>query len=207
MACPASCAPSDLVENPTTCVPTTRRRTFSRFIFFACNTTLPTVMPGNIKPLFDDGSIVSSSSLVFPNGLPDPNFEEVIYDECTPAQQVPASRVIDFEDRIAISTSTGSPAVVNEYFNYLFWRDKMANRFSLSYGIVYCNGDVYIPKDSNDVPYTASLNAYLSYQKPQANGGGWIEFIKGQLAFQNDPLDLANNPVPDFNLNTEGIII
>lgn len=206
--CPASCNDTTLIGLPTAaCVPSLRRRTFSRFIFFNCGTTLPDPMPGSIKPLFDDGSIVSSSSLVFPNGLPDPSFEDVVYDECSAPVPEATGRLIDFEDRIAISNTSGSPATTNAYYNYVFWKDKYDNRFNLSYGIVYCNGDVYIPKDSDGNPYQASLNAFISYQKPGTNGGGWIEFIKGTLNFPNDPFAITNNPVPDFNLTTEGIVL
>lgn len=211
MSCPASCADIELTANPTTdCVPSIRRRTFSRFIFFSCGLDLPNPMVGNIKPLFDNGSIVASSTLVFPNGLPDPSFEDVVYDECSPVVPEVSGRLIDFEDRLAIDSNSGSPAIRDEWFNYTFWKNKWDNRFAVSYGIVYCNGDVYIPKIEKDggfIPYTAILNAFISYQKPQIQGGGWIEFIKGTLNFSNDPLALTNDPRPDFNLTTEGIVI
>lgn len=206
--CPASCNDNTLIANPTTsCVPSVRRRTFSRFIFFNCGMTLPDPMPGSIKPLFDDGSIVSSSTLTFPNGLPDPTFEDIQYDECSTPVPEATGRLVDFEDNIAISYTSGSPATTNAYYNYIFWADKMRNRYNMSYGMVYCNGDVYIPKDADFVPYTATLNAFISYRKPGQAGGQWFEFIKGTLNFANDPFALIDNPVPDFNLNTEGIVL
>jgi hypothetical protein len=206
--CPAACGGITLVANPTTsCVPSIRRRSFSRFLFFACSTTLPDPMPGSIAPLFADGTIVASSSLVFPDGLPDPSFEDVVIDECSAPLPVASGRIINFLDKYAISETTGSPAVTNSYWNYNFWKNKLDNRFAISYGIVYCNGDVYIPKDSNSNPYTAMLNAFISYEKPATNGGGWVEVIKGTLSFANDPFDITNLPAPDFNLTTEGIVI
>lgn len=206
--CPAACSDITLLANPTTdCVPSIRRRSFSRFFFFPCSTVLPDPMPGSIKPLFDDGTIVVSSSLVFPDGLPDPSFEDVVIDECSASLPVASGRVIPFLDKYAISKTTGSPGVTNSFWNYNMWKDKMDNRFAISYGVLYCNGDAYVPKDSNGNPYTAMLNAFISYEKPATQGGQWIEVIKGTLSFGTDPFDLTNLPIPDFNLTTEGIVI
>lgn len=203
--CPASCSDITLIGNPTTnCVPSLRKKTISRLLFWPCSVDLPTPITGNIKPLFDDGTIVYSSSLanIVVN---DPNFDDVVYDECSPVDKVPSTREITFEDRFAISKTSGSPATTNTYFDYDFWQDKLSNRFSLRFGIVYCDGDVEIPKDDNGNSLTATITVFRSWQKPQTQGGQWIEFKKASIVFQGDPFSLSSKPA--FNLSDEGIVL
>lgn len=204
--CPAACDDITLIGLPTeNCVPSLRQTTPSRLFFFPCSTVLPDPLPGNIKPLFDDGTIVYSSALAN-IAFEDPAFDDVLYDECSPVDKVVSTRTMTFEDRFAISkTTVTSPAGTDPYFDYKFWADKQKNRFTMRYMIGYCNGDVIIPADELGNYLTASLTIYRAYQKPQTQGGKWIEFKKATITFQGDPIGLTVEP--SFNLTTEGIVL
>lgn len=203
--CPSSCAGNTLIGLPTAnCVPSLRRDTPNRLFFFPCDLDLPDPIQGNIKPLFDDGTIVYSSPLAN-IVLNDPNFDDVIYDECSPADKVVSTREMTFEDRFAISKTSGSPATTNDYFDLDVWQDKINNRFRMRYMIGFCSGNVIIPTDENGDYLTAILTLYRSYQKPQTQGGKWIEFKRGSIVFQGDPFNLTVKPA--FNLADENIDI
>jgi hypothetical protein len=202
--CPSSCTDIALLANPqAACTTSLRRKTLSRIIFFPCNTTLPNPMTGAaMKALFDDGTIVASSKLAN-IGVNDPTTEDVVIDECSPTEKVIMTRAIDFEDRVAIALSAGSPLATDLYKDYDFWKDKLAYQMQLSYGFVFCDGDVIVPRDPvSNIPLTATLFGFISYQKAQTQGGAWVEFKKFTLTFLGDPLNFFK---PDFNEITAGI--
>lgn len=202
MSCPSACGDPDIIANPqANCATSIRRKTLSRILFYPCNTVLPDPLPGNIKPLFDDGTIVASMTLAN-IVVEDPQTEDIVVDDCTAPRQFITTRAITFEDRNAI-TDTGSPA--NDYFDYSFWQNKNNIQQQLSYMFAYCDGDVVIPVDENGNNLTAALLVFLSWQKSSNPGGKSIEFKKGRIVFQGDPFNMSITPA--FNLVTEGIIL
>lgn len=205
MACPAACGDITLIRNPLTdCQLTTREDTLSRIAFFDCNTTLPDPITGAaMKALFDNGTIVVSSKLANIT-WDDPATEDYVISECDPAQQRIVGRTMNFEDRFAISSVTGSPAVTDPYFDYKFWQDKIDNQAVVNYLLIYCNGNVRFPRDRNGNPLGASINAFINYQKPQTQGGQWMEFKRGIIRFAGDPLAF-HTATPIFNHSDAGI--
>lgn len=107
-----------------------------------------------------------------------------------------------FNDKTSVTTSAASPSDINIYADYDFWQDKNDNQTRLNYGIVYCNGDVKIARDTDGTLLNASVSAILNYQKA-TNGGKSTEFKQVSIVFQGDPLALTNKP--EFNLVDAGI--
>lgn len=198
--CPIECA-EDLIANPDgDCVLAIRKKTISRLSFFVCSTDLPDPMDdAAILALYNDGSIVLSSELANIT-LDDPTYEDVIVSACRVAQRVVVSRQMTFEDRVAITFS--SPA--NAYHDYAFWNDKLTNQTKLNYIVHYCDGDSVIARGDTGTLLTASITAFLNWQKPATQGAGDIEFKSITVNFNGDPLALSN--VPEFNLYTAGIL-
>lgn len=207
MACPASCNSIELLRNPAAGCETSRReKTLSRIAFFPCSTTLPDPLTGNIEALFTDGTIVASMPLgnVVVN---DPNISEIMMNECDPMDRKIDTREITFEDRYAVAKDLAtSPATVDEYWDYSFWQNKNDVQTSLAYMLIYCDGDVIIPKQRNGQLMTATILVFLSWQKPSTQGGRWVEFKKGSILFQGDPFAMYG-ATPAFNLGDEGIIL
>ena len=207
MACPASCNSITLLSNPAVgCVTSRREKTLSRIAFFPCSTTLPDPLAGAIAALFASDTIVASMPLgnIVVN---DPNISEVMQDECTPMARKIDTREITFEDRYAVAKQLPtSPATTNEYWDYSFWQNKNDIQTSLAYMLIYCDGDVIIPKTASGQYMTATILVYLSWQKPSTQGGSWVEFKKGSIIFQGDPFAMSG-ATPAFNLIDEGIVL
>lgn len=205
--CPASCQDIVLIGNPPDqCILSVRRKTLSRVGFYPCNVTLPDpITPENIAPLIEDGTIVFSSKLGNIQWA-DPTTEDQIIDECSTAQQVITSRELTAEDRIAISYTSGSPATTNDYYDYDFWQDKQENQLLMNYMLVFCDGDVVVPKTSTGEALGATMLVYISYQKPATQGGQWTEFKRISIRFQGDPLAFFTAK-PAFNLTEAGITL
>lgn len=204
--CPSSCGDITLIGNPTAdCITSIRQTTPSRIAFFPCNTTLPSpITDSAIKALFDDGTIVASSPLANIT-WGDPTYEEVPIDDCSVPQQILVSREVTFEDRVAVTDNSGSPASYNDYKDYDFWQDKKDNQTKLNYIIIYCNGDAKIGYDEDGVTLlTARITAVLNYQRPANAGGKSVEFKQVSILFQGDPINLANKP--QFNTEEAGIV-
>lgn len=152
--------------------------------------------------LFNANQLVFSSALG--NIVPaDPTTEDITIDECNAALKVIDTRTITFEDRIAINNTTFSPSVDAPYFDYNFWQDKNDQQLQLNVMIAYCDGDVIIPLDGNGNPLKATMLVYLSFQKPQTQGGAWVEFKKGEITFRGDPFSMTTPP--SWNYITAGI--
>lgn len=198
--CDSSCASPDLVKLPTGgCTPDTlRRNSPSRLAIFTCDLTLPSpIACGGITPLFTNGDIVMTPKLSNFTWA-DPVTEDIVVNDCAPARPEITGRVLTFEDRNAISAPFGSPAVIDQYFDYRFYADKLANRHRIRYGQIMCNGDVYLFRDPVTGQYLeAELLLFKAYQRPQTQGAAQIEFKRGELRFATDPLLLR---APDFNL-------
>lgn len=206
MACPASCTSVTLLKNPqTNCVDNIRRKTVSRLFFYPCSLSLPNPITGAaMKALFDAGQIVSTNRLG--NVVwADPATEDIMVDECSTARKVITTRQLTCEDRISVEANTNSPAADNPYFDYDFWQDKQDQQITLNAMIAYCDGDVIIPLDRNGNPLAFTMLVFLSWQKPQQQGGAWVEFKKLSFDFQGDPMALYNKPA--FNYITAGITL
>lgn len=201
--CPSICGTIDLIGNPQSgCETSIRRKTISRFAFFSCTTDLPEpITNNNIKPLFDDGSIVASSPLANIT-LSDPQYEDVVVDDCTTPQRVIVSREITFQDRYSVVDNSGSPTTYDNYHDYDFWADKLQHQQKLNYMVIYCDGDVKVARDEDGNLLTASITAYLN-QDGGTNGGKKVEFKQVSINFNGDPLALTNKP--EFNLELAGI--
>lgn len=206
MPCPSNCTPDVLIGNPQgICSQDVRQRILSRIAFFPCNTTLPDPITGpGMKALFDSGEIVASSKLAN-IVLADPQTEDVVIDECSVARKFITSRLITAEDRISVSLTSGSPATTNKFRDYDFWQDKLDHQLLMYTMLIYCDGDVIIPATRDGVYISASLTAYLNYQKPSTQGGQWIEFKHLEFNYPGDPLALFLKPA--FNYITAGITL
>src|SRR5690606_16866045 len=113
-----------------------------------------------------------------------PTFEELQIADCRPSERVATSRIITFQDRIAIETpAIADPATpANLFFDYDFWKDKKTKRAMMRYMFVFCDGTVVVPKDESDKPMEASLDVFLSYERQGSGGSSYIlEIKKGQL--------------------------
>ncbi len=192
--CPADCANITITTNkPGGCDLKVRKRNIDRIGFFPCSVDLPA--PFTCTAL---EALVAANTLTFSSPLAnievqDPTFEELQIADCRPPERVATSRVITFQDRIAIevpaiTTPTAVPA--NPFFDYDFWKDKKTKRAMMRYMFVFCDGSVVVPKDEAGKPMAASLDVFLSYER-QGNGGNSyvLEIKKGQLEFKGDPLD------------------
>lgn len=205
--CPSTCNDITLLGNPTEgCTTSIRQKTLSRIKFYPCTTTLPDpIEDAAIKALWDDGTIVASSALgniVWD----DPITEDINIDECSPPRTIIVGRVLNAEDRIAVSATEGSPGTVDAYHDYDFWDDKVVNQLTMNYGLIFCDGDVIIPRDRAGVPLTATMSVHISYQKPQTAGGAWIEYKKITIRFNGDPLAFFTAK-PAYNYIDAGITL
>lgn len=204
-ACPSQCGDITLITNPqSNCITTQRLLIPSRVAFYPCSVDLPDPIQGNIKPLFDDGTIAVSSALRNFT-LNDPTTQDLVNNDCDPAQRIISGREITFQDTAAITYGVSSPLVLNPFWDYAFWQDKLNNQFRLRTMIIYCNGDVRIPVDENGEPLTVSLYGFINYDAPGTTGGKRMEFKSLSLLFNGDPLGF--NVTTAFNLEDEGIII
>lgn len=191
---------------PDACSTQRRLKTLSRVIYWSCSATLPDPLTdAAAKALFDNGVFVPGSVLanIVVN---DPNFEDVLMSECAPADKIVATREITAEDRVMVSAASGSPATVDNYIDYDFYQDKTDKTGLVNFALAFCDGDVVIPKNANGQPLRGTMTSYISYQKPQTQGGQWIEFKKISIMFQGDPLAFFT-ATPAFNINTAGIVL
>lgn len=202
--CPSTCADPTLISNPTTnCVATQRLIIPARIAFFPCTVDLPDPIEGNIKPYFDDGTIVVSSKLRNFT-FNDPTFQDLSTNDCSPALSIISGREITFEDTEAITFGVSSPLVLNPYWDYAFWESILANQMMVRAMIIYCDGDVRIPK-LNGQYATVSMSGYINYDAAGTPGGGRMEFKRLSMKFNFDPINFSVTPA--FNLTTEGINI
>lgn len=196
--CPADCANITVTTNqPGGCDLKVRKRNIDRIGFFPCSVDLPAPFTcAGLEGLIAANTLTFSSPLANIE-VQDPTFEELQIADCRPSERVATSRVITFQDRIAIETAaiSGSPGTpANMFFDYDFWKDKKTKRAMLRYMFVFCDGTVVVPKDENGKPMEASLDVFLSYERQGSGGSSYIlEIKKGQLEFKGDPLDF-NKP-------------
>lgn len=191
--CPADCASITLTPNaPGGCDLKVRKRSIDRIGFFPCDVALPTPFTcTDLQPLVTANSLTFSSPLANIE-VQDPSFEELQIADCRPSERIVTSRIITFQDRIAIETpAIADPATpANLFFDYDFWKDKKTKRAMMRYMFVFCDGTVVVPKDESGKPMEASLDVFLSYERQGSGGSSYIlEIKKGQLEFKGDPLD------------------
>lgn len=191
--CPADCANITVTTNqPGSCDLKVRKRNIDRIGFFPCSVDLP-------APFTCEGlqALVTANTLTFSSPLAnievqDPTFEELQIADCRPSDRVATSRIITFQDRIAIdipAVTSGTPTPANPFFDYDFWKDKTTKRAMMRYMLVFCDGSVVIPKDEAGKPLAASLDMFLSYERQGSGGSSYVlEIKKGQLEFKGDPL-------------------
>lgn len=200
-ACFTNCTPQQLVGLPVdNCATALRRTTPSRLGFYNCDITLPTG-PGigaAMKALYDAGDLVFSMPLVNIQ-FEEPNYEEILLNDCQPPEQVLQTRAMTFEDRYGIDISGISPFVQNPFFDYTFWLDKLQNQKNIRFMLAYCNGDV------REIDFVGSLRGFVNYIKPQSAGAPSTESKFFRLLTNGDILDMRNPPV--FNLVEAGIIL
>jgi hypothetical protein len=213
--CPADCADITVIpNNPGGCDLNVRKRSIDRIGFFPCSVDLPSPFTcAGLQGLVDANTLTFSSPLANIE-VQDPTFEELQISDCRPADRIAVSRIINFQDRIAIDIPavTGEdPVPANPFFDYDFWKDKKTKRTLMRYLFVFCDGSVVVPRDESGKPLSASLDVFLSYER-QGNGSNSyiLEIKKGQLQFKGDPLDFtkpeltADNEI--FYLSDCGII-
>lgn len=199
--CPSNCGDIVLIGNPQeNCEDSQRFIAISRIAFYPCSVDLPDPIQGNIKPLFDDGTIVVSSKMRNVT-LNDPETQDILVSDCDKPIKLVTGRNMTAEDAIAVEYGANSPLVNNPYWDYNFWKDKQNKQISLRVMIIYCNGDVRIASP-NGTPLSVTVFPYLKYERPQ-NGGPGLEFKFINFDFNGDPLDLSITPA--FNLEDEGI--
>lgn len=195
--CPADCADITVTTNqPGGCDLKVRKRNIDRIGFFPCSVDLPSPFTCvGLQGLVDVNTLTFSSPLANIE-VQDPTFEELQIADCRPADRVATSRIITFQDRIAIDV----PAVVdpetpaNPFFDYDFWKDKKTKRALMRYMFVFCDGSVVVPRDETGKPLAANLDVFLSFERQGSGGNSYIlEIKKGQLEFKGDPLDF-NKP-------------
>lgn len=206
--CPADCGNTTLEQNQAgNCELIVRTRTIAKLGFFTCDTDLP-------EPFTCVGlaALVTANKMAFSSplaniDLQDPVYEEVQKADCLPPDRIVSSRTIAFQDRIGVTGSTGSPATDVQFFENDFWADKREKQAILRYMIIYCDGSVQVAKDKNGNYLEASLNAFRAQERVGTGGTSQtIEYIKGDLVFKGDPIDIANKPELNadntiFNIN------
>lgn len=204
-SCPSSCGDITLIALPKTdCEVKVRQKTLARLGFYGCDVDFPEPLTdAGFKQLVDDGLIVFSSELGNVTWA-EPSTEELAISDCRPATTYITGREFTAEDRIAISRTAGSPGVTDEYFDYDFLQDKADKQLQMNYLLVYCDGDVVRPLDRNGNPLGASFFSYISYQRPQTQGGASTEMKMIRIRFQGDPLAYFTAK-PIVNLDEAGI--
>lgn len=211
--CPADCEDVTITQNSANCELKERMNTVARLMLFTCDTELP-------NPMTDAGmqALIDSGKLAFTNPLANfapsaPEFVDVVIADCVTALKRVGSRVIDFQDRVAVDIPAGTSPVSAPvyYYNRLFWNDKVSKATTLRYGFVMCNGQVFVAVDENGEYLQATLTAYLAYENiGTAQAVRNIEYIVGQLTFLDDPMALFIRPQVDtdgelINLNSFGL--
>ena len=115
-------------------------------------------------------------------------------------------RVLNADDKIAVTGPVGSPAVEDPYFDYIWIQDKIDQQALLNPMFVYCDGDVVVPTDRNGVPIKMTILAYIDWIKSTTPGGSSTEFKRWTFRFSNDPFAFYTAK-PLFNLNDLDIVI
>lgn len=202
--CPSTCIPEELLTNPTAnCSENPRFKTLDRILFMNCDTadTLPDpITNDNILPFFDPTNplIVASSKLVLK--VDDPTTQNIKLTNCDPQRAITATRVINFEDRIAISVLAGSPAVTDDYYDWDQWKQRDQLQMNIYFGFSFCDGDCFFARDINSKLIRASLQAFISFD--ETIDTRHMVFVKGKIEFQGDPLYF---PKMEFNAIEAGI--
>lgn len=197
--CPADCADISILPNSEQCDLQPRLRSIERFGIFPCDTALPDPLTCvGLQALVTDGKLVFTNPLAQID-VQDPNYAEVVLSDCLPAVELITNQIIAFRDTIKVdipADTTTSPATdANPNYNWKFWADKLNAQLSMRYLVIYCNGDVLIPRDSDGNYLSASLRANVKYENVgTAQSPMFMEYIQGQLNFRGNPLDLNYPP-------------
>lgn len=204
--CPANCQTTLLQYPPSACFDDLRFKTLERMGFYLCTTTLPDpITPETIEPLIEAGDIVFTKT--WGNIVWDaPITEDIPFGDCYPARQKIMGRVLNADDKIAISNTSGSPAITDNYFDYDWIQDKIDKQALLNPMFVYCDGDVVIPRERNGVPVKMTILSYIDWIKSGTQGGSSTEFKRWSIRFSNDPFAFYTAK-PEFNLNDLSIIV
>lgn len=203
MSCASNCGTVTITPVPQTCEVVERMTSPSRLIIIPCDAELPYPIKGAIKPFFEDGTIVASPELANWD-FPEPTITNNIISACRPARRIVTGRTITAQDRAGITTNSGSPATIDKYAEYPFYRDLLQKDGLFYVGIVHCNGDVFLAKDWDDTLTRLTLNAYISYETIDSDNAYTIEVKNISMAFTGDPFRFN---APDFNIHEEGIVL
>lgn len=203
MSCASNCGEVTLTPTPASCTVKERFTSPARIIMIPCDADLPNPIKGAIKPLFDSNQIVYSSEL---GGweFGEPNYVDSNVSACRPANRVISSRTISFQDRISLSVMEGSPATLNAYADFDFWRDKLEKQGLWYAALWHCNGNVFLPRTSAGVLIPATMTGYVNYEVLDTSSNLTVEVKQFSLIYQGDPF--AFN-APDFNTFDEGITL
>lgn len=198
--CPEDCVDNELVPNRgDNCELQVRKRNIDRIGFYPCSITLPAPFDCTaLETLKDNNQLVFTNPLANVE-IADPEYDEQLIADCMPALQIVTNRTLTFQDKIKIDIPASSSPVADAipFYDYDFWGDKMEKRAILRYLIVYCDGTVEVPKDTNGNPMEANLNVFRSYERQGSGGNSYIlEIKKGELRFKGDPLGF-NKPEVD----------
>lgn len=203
--CPSNCQTTLLQYPPSACFDDLRFKTLERIGFLLCTATLPSpVTAENLQPLLDDGDLVFTKPLG--NLVWDaPITEDIPFSDCAPARQKIMGRVLNADDKIAVSLTSGSPAVTDLYYDYDWIQDKIDKQALLNPLFVYCDGDVVVSAPGG-IPVKMTILAYIDWIKSGTQGGSSTEFKRWTFRFSNDPFAF-DTAKPLFNLYELGINI
>lgn len=191
--CPADCATNELVVNQVGgCDLEVRQKTISKIGFFVCDTALPSPFTCNALQALITANVLTFSSPLANVQPQAPTFTDLLVADCLPTRQLTDTREIQFQDRIAITGSTGSPATDVPYFEQEFWQDKLDLQTRLRFMIVFCDGSVVVARKQDGSYMEGSVTAYIDYEGTGADNR--YQFINGILKIKGDPLALFNKP-------------
>lgn len=167
-----------------------------------CDTPLPNPLTCTaLADLIDDGLVVFSPSLANV-AFAEPQFDEVLISDCSPRMRRIVQRTMTFDDKHAIKIPeiTGeTPVPARNFFDREFWGNKRKMSMSLRYLLVYCDGNVEVPRDDNGTPMTATLTVYRDFDRNTVGDSeNIIEVKRVQIDFKGDPLELRE---PELNIN------
>lgn len=200
--CPEQCADFEIVEIKSSSCKLEYRKTNIRAVgFYKCDVVLPKPLTcANITPLMAPTDPATPTALVFSNELVnvaigEPVTEERKMSDSRPPENEVVEREITFEDRIKVDVNAAGASA--PFADYDFWKDKKEHRYQLNFLFVMANGDLIVPRepDSNQ-GLSASFDVFINYETLAR--GGAIEFKRGSLRFQGDPLAFNK---PEMNLN------
>lgn len=204
--CASSCGevPFKVLSPITNCKIETRDRFITRLVFKPCDIDLPDQETNiGMKTLFDNGHL-AFTSLLANVALEDPSTDDYDTADELPLDSTVTGRVFTAQDKIKRENSTLSPAVLAKYEDFVFWQNKIDQKYNMNVGMVYNTGDVVWARDAKGVFLRATILTWLNYEKiTSGSTKRFVEYKSIRIVFEGDPLALYN--VPTWNYITAGI--